>query len=83
VLKELELYAPLVTRDSYLIVFDTTIEDAPEDFFPDRPWGKSNNPKTAVWEFLRTSDRFVIDKEIENKLLITVARDGYLRCVKD
>ena len=83
VLKELELYAPLVTRDSYLVVCDTTIEDAPEDFFPDRPWGKGNNPKTAVREFLQTSDRFVIDKEIEDKLLITVAREGYLRCVKD
>jgi cephalosporin hydroxylase len=81
--KEIELYAPLVTRDSYLIIFDTAIEDAPADFFPDRPWGKGNNPKTAVWEFLRTSDRFVIDKEIESKLLITVAPDGYLRCVKD
>jgi len=83
VLKELELYSPLVTQGSYLVVFDTAIEDMPEDFFPDRPWGKGNNPKTAVHEFLRTNDRFVIDKETENKLLITVAPDGYLRCVKD
>jgi cephalosporin hydroxylase len=81
--KEIELYAPLVTRGSYLIVFDTSIEDAPVDFFPGRPWAKGNNPRTAVWEFLQTSDRFVIDKELENKLLITVAPDGYLRCVKD
>jgi cephalosporin hydroxylase len=48
-------------------------------FAADRPWGKGNNPKTAVWEFLKTNDRFVVDKEIENKLLITVAPDGYLR----
>ena len=82
VLKELELYSPLVTKDSYLVVFDTVIEDMPKDFFPDRPWGKGNNPKTAVWDFLKTSDRFVVDKEIENKLLITVAPDGYLKCVK-
>ena len=81
--KEIELYAPLVTRGSYLVVFDTSIEDAPVDFFPGRPWGKGNNPRTAVWEFLQTSDRFVIDKELENKLLITVAPDGYLHCVKD
>nr|MBA2671018.1 cephalosporin hydroxylase [Gemmatimonadota bacterium]MBA4158707.1 cephalosporin hydroxylase [Gemmatimonadota bacterium] len=27
--------------------------------------------------------RFEIDKEIENKLLLTVAPDGYLRCIKD
>ena len=82
VLKELQLYSPLVTKGSYLVVFDTAIEDMPDDFFPDRPWGKGNNPKTAVWEFLKTNDRFVVDKEIENKLLITVAPDGYLKCIK-
>lgn len=83
VLHELNLYSPLVTKGSYLVVFDTIIDDMPDDFFPDRPWGQSNNPKTAVREFLKTNDRFVIDKDIENKLLITVAPDGYLKCVKD
>jgi cephalosporin hydroxylase len=83
VLRELALYSPLVKKDSYLVVFDTVIEDMPKEFFPDRPWGKGNNPKTAVWEFLKTNDRFVIDREIESKLLITVAPDGYLRCIKD
>ena len=53
----------------------------PEDFFTDRPWGKGNNPKTAVWKFLHNSNRFVVDEEIENKILITVAPDGYLKCV--
>jgi len=83
VLRELELYSPLVTKGSYLVVFDTIIEDMPHDFFSDRPWGKGNNPKTAVWEFLKTNDRFEIDKDIENKVLITVAPDGYLQCVKE
>ena len=83
VLRELQLYSPLVTNGSYLVAFDTVIEDMPEDFFCDRPWGKGNNPKTAVWEFLKTNDRFEIEKEIENKLLITVAPDGYLKCIKD
>jgi cephalosporin hydroxylase len=83
VLCELQLYSPLVTRGSYLVVFDTGIEELPEDFFPDRPWGKGNNPKTAVAEFVRGNDRFVVDKEIEDKLLITVARGGYLRCIRD
>src|SRR5215218_2339044 len=54
VLKELELYAPVVTEGSYLIVLDTIIEDMPEDFFPDRPWGKGDNPKTAVRKFLES-----------------------------
>jgi cephalosporin hydroxylase len=83
VLEELMVYSPLVTRGSYLVVFDTVVEDMPEDMFSDRPWGKGNNPKTAVWDFLKANDRFEIDKEIENKLLITVAPDGYLRCIKD
>jgi len=81
--KELELYSPLVTRESYLVVCDTVIENMPHDLFPDRPWGKGNNPKTAVWEFLQKNDRFVIDKDLESKLLITVSPDGYLRCIKD
>jgi cephalosporin hydroxylase len=83
VLRELELYAPLVGAGSYLVVFDTIIEDLPEDYFPDRPWGKGDNPKTAVREFLRRTDRFEIDREIDSKLLITVAPEGYLRCTRD
>lgn len=83
VFQELKMYSPFVSKDSYLIVFDTIIEDMPAEFFPDRNWSKGNNPKTAVWEFLKATDRFEIDKEIEAKLLITVAPDGYLKCVKD
>jgi Cephalosporin hydroxylase len=83
VLKELQLYSPLVTKNSYLVVFDTLIEDMPDNFFQDRPWGKGNNPKTALWEFLKTNKRFEIDKNIEAKLLITVAPEGYLKCVED
>lgn len=83
VLQELQLYSPLVTKNSFLVVYDTVVEDMPEESFPDRPWGKGNNPKTAVHEFLKSNDRFEIDKEIEHKLLITVAPDGYLKCVKD
>jgi cephalosporin hydroxylase len=83
VAKELELYSPLVKSGSYLLVLDTIIEDMDEGSFPDRPWGKGNNPKTAVHEFLAKNDRFVIDKEIEDRLLFTVAPDGFLRCVKD
>ena len=67
---------------SYCIVFDTAIEDLPAGSFPDRPWEKGDNPKTAVQEFLSTNDRFQIDSEIENKLLITVAPGGYLKCIK-
>jgi cephalosporin hydroxylase len=83
VLKELEFYAPLVSVGSYCIVFDTGIEDLPKEMILDRPWGPGNNPKTAVWAFLKTNDRFVIDKDIERKILITAAPDGYLRRIKE
>lgn len=83
VLKELVAYSPLVSNGSYLVVFDTAIEDVPSESFSDRPWGVGNNPKTAVWEFLKSNDRFVIDSEIESRLMFTVAPEGYLRCVKD
>ncbi len=79
VLAELEAYAPLVTPGSYCVVFDTIIEDLPDDMFPDRPWGVGNNPKTAVWEYLKSHPEFEIDKSIQNKLMITVAPDGYLK----
>jgi cephalosporin hydroxylase len=78
---ELEAYAPLVTLGCYCAVFDTFVEDLPKDIFPDRPWGAGDNPKTAVWEFLKTHPEFAIDKQIENKLQITVAPDGFLKRV--
>jgi cephalosporin hydroxylase len=81
VLNEIELYSPYVTKGSYLIVFDTIVEDLPENFYPDRPWGRKNNPKTAVRDFIKKTDRFLIDKSINNKLMITVAPEGYLKCV--
>jgi len=82
VLAELEAYAPLIAVGSYCVVMDTVIEDMPEGFFPDRPWGVGNNPKTAVWEWLKTHPEFDIDKRIHQKLLITVAPDGYLKRVR-
>ncbi|WP_126455400.1 cephalosporin hydroxylase family protein [Sulfuriflexus mobilis] len=81
VLAELQAYAPLTSKDSYCVVFDTVIEDMPEEMFPDRPWGPGDNPKTAVWEYLKTHSEFEIDKSIQHKLQITVAPDGYLKRV--
>lgn len=79
VLAELQAYAPLTSVGSYCVVFDTIIEDMPAEMFPDRPWGPGNNPKTAVWEYLKTHPEFEIDKQIDHKLLISVVPDGYLR----
>lgn len=79
VLAELEAYAPLTSVGSYCVVFDTLIEDMPADMYPDRPWDQGDNPKTAVWEYLKTHKEFRVDKSIQDKLLITVAPDGYLK----
>jgi len=81
VLAELEAYAPLVSAGSYCVVFDTIVEDMPAEMFPDRPWGPGDNPKTAVWEYLKTHTEFEIDKKMDHKLLISVAQDGYLKRV--
>jgi cephalosporin hydroxylase len=91
VLDELKAYAPLVSRGSYCVVFDTVVEDMPKEMFPDRQWGPGNNPKTAVFEYMKilknkrieAADGQVlvleIDKSIDHKLLISVAPDGYLK----
>jgi cephalosporin hydroxylase len=81
VLRELQLYAPFTTVGSYCVVFDTIVEDMPRGAY-DRPWDVGNNPKTAVWEYLKTNDDFEIDRSIDNKLLISVAPEGYLKRVK-
>ncbi len=82
VLKELELYAPFVSVGSYLVAFDTIVEDLPADLYNDRPWSVGDNPKTAVHEFLKANDGFIINKEIDNKLLVSVAPDGYMKRIK-
>lgn len=83
VARELDLYSPLVTKGSYLVVLDTVIEQMDADAFPDRPWGRGDNPLTAVRQFLKGNDRFEVDREIDAKILISVAPDGYLKCVRD
>ena len=91
VLAELDLYAPFVSKGSYCVVWDTGIEDLPEDMCADRPWGKGNNPKTAVREYMkRVHDEgrkgrdgddlhFEYDHTIEHKIAITASPDGFLR----
>lgn len=91
VLEELECYAPFVGVDSYCVVWDTGVEDLPEGMCDNRPWGKGNNPKTAVWEYMKRLGqdgrkardgsrlRFEYDHTIEYKLAITASPDGFLK----
>jgi len=78
VLKELELYSPFVTSDNYLIVFDTHCEFLPDDLLSDRPWGKGDNPYTAVQSFLNEDNSFE-RIPYEDKLQISAAPFGYLK----
>ena len=82
VLDELKFYAPFVTEGSYLVVFDTIVEDLPDNYLPGRAWSRGDNPKTAVYEFLKTHPEFIIDTDIDNKLLVSVAPQGYLKRIK-
>jgi cephalosporin hydroxylase len=82
VLNELLMYAPLVSLNSYLVVFDTIVEYLPEGLYSDRNWDKGNNPMTAIITFLEGNDDFVVCKEIDNKLLLSAAPSGYLKRVK-
>ena len=83
VLKEMKHYSKLVTKGSYLVVFDTIVEDMDDSFFENRSWGKGNNPKTAVKTFLKSNKKFKVNKEIEKKLLVTEAPCGFLKCIED
>ena len=83
VLAELEHYAQFVSVNSYMVVFDTIVEDLSEGYFVhERPWKIGDNPKTAVWNFLESNKNFEINKAIDNKLLISVAPQGYLKRIK-
>lgn len=82
VLRELDSYSELVSRGSYIVVFDTIVEGLSDDACNDRPWGRGNNPRTAVQIFLRKNNRFEVDEKITQKLAITVCEGGYLKCIK-
>jgi len=82
VLDELRLYAPLVTPGQYLVVSDTIVEDIPAQEHRPRSWGPGNNPKTALWEYLKETDRFEEDPYVNAKLLTTFTPNGYMKRVK-
>lgn len=82
VLDELRVYAPMITKDQYLIVSDTVVEDIPPQSHRPRPWGPGNNPKTALIQYLKEVDRFEVDAYVNDKLLTTFCPMGYVKCIK-
>jgi len=75
---ELNLWSPLVTSGSYIVVCDTIVEfiDAPADRV--RPWGKGDNPFTSVLKFLDENERFTTENEYNKKSLISFHPNGFL-----
>lgn len=83
VLRELELFAPFVGKDCYMLCGDTIVERLPVQEHRSREWGPGNNPMNALDDFLQNQERFVIDEFFDNKLLLTCNPRGFLRAVAD
>lgn len=83
VTEELRLYAPLVTKGSYLIAFDTITDLLPSAIHEKgKPWNTNKGPGLAVKNFLKSNPNFISDKNIDDKLQISVAPRGYLKRIK-
>jgi cephalosporin hydroxylase len=83
VLAELRQYSAFVRAGGPLVVFGTSVAYIDPSVDLKREWDQKRNPKSALDEFLLESDRFEVDREINDSLLITDAPGGYLRCIKD
>ena len=80
VYNELKKYSRFVTKNSYMVVFDTHTSDmvdgkAAPDYY------KNNGPLEAINLFLSENDNYGIDK-MYNKLYISYSPDGYLKKIK-
>jgi len=82
VLRELQCYGDLVTPGSYIVVMDTIMEYLPEQMFHGKPYGRGNNPATAVRAFLSDDRRFEVDEDIEDRVIMTLSPGGFLKRVR-
>jgi cephalosporin hydroxylase len=83
VMTELRLYSQFIGKGYYIVCSDTIIEFIPEQKHRPRPWRPGNNTQTAVREFLRENNCFVVDESIDRKLLLTCMPGGFLKCIKE
>lgn len=83
VLKELEIYSKIVSKNSYIIVLDTVIEYLDEKLNKkNKPFSRGNNPFTAVKKFLKFNRNFKIDRKYENLAVISNGYSGFLKKIK-
>ena len=78
VLSELGIYLKFVTKDYFMLVLDTVIEDLNID--PDRSWGPRPSSKAAVKKYmLKNSAEFIHEQSYGDRDLLSVAPYGYWR----
>lgn len=85
VLAELRALSALVTKGQFLIVADTILGRLRADQTPKARshfWPPGDEPLAALRSFLEESDRFVVDEEINGKLILSSSPGGYLRCLE-
>ena len=89
VLEELKNYSGYVSKNSYLVIFDTTQCSFDKKninkisrVYKYKPWGKNSNPLTAVKQFLKTNKNFIINHELFNKVLVSNCYSGFLKKIK-
>jgi len=85
VLAELRAYGPMVTEGSYLVIADTLLGFLDEDETPRKRSQvllKGNEPLSARDDYLAETDRFRIDRTLNDKLVLSSSPGGYLKCVK-
>jgi cephalosporin hydroxylase len=76
------MYSKMIKKGEYIVVMDTVIDIINSKFNKGKPFGKGNSPMDAVKIFLKKNKNFKIDKFYENKSLLTVARNGFLKKIK-
>lgn len=78
VLNELNAFGPLIPRGSIIMVADTIVQEMPSGHYQNRPWGRDNNPLTAINRFLSENHEFTTHEEWGKRSLMGECRDGIL-----
>jgi len=83
VLNELHCFTPILPVGSVIIVADTIIEEMPDGYYPNRPWGIGDNPLTALNKFLELNPNYQRDDRWSRRSLMGEFRDGIIYKVSD
>lgn len=79
VLTELNCLTPLLPSGSITIVADTIVEAMPSHLYEKRPWGRGNNPLTALHEFLENNHEWAAAAKWRRRGLLSEFHDGVIQ----